>query len=349
MSSAQVERTIVKSPPELWAELSDPAALARHLGELGEIRITRIEPEHKVEWTAERTSGTVLLKPSGWGTRVTLTASHELDEPAGASPGPSEPPRSPSLVSETHTAVAEAHAPRPPARIPPAPTQAAESAPEREPAEEPQGPPTRAPATRQSSTPSSSQGGAPIEPITRAEARELIAWQPEPQSESPRGVFARLMGRWRRAERATEPERVAPEADLSREDPHATATPPAPPEPRPAASSPEPRQAQDATAQTAEPTSAGMLPPRSTQDIELSPQKAPSPQASKPATSALRPASAPPAGEPGARPSAATPPQAEPAEQAEQAPESASGELEAVLTSVLDRLGSAHHRPFSRS
>src|ERR1700730_18727052 len=75
MVSAQAQRTLVKSPPELWAELSDPAALARHLGEFGGIRITRIEPEHKVEWTSEQASGTVLIKPSGWGTRVTLTAS----------------------------------------------------------------------------------------------------------------------------------------------------------------------------------------------------------------------------------------------------------------------------------
>ena len=54
VTSAQVQRTLVKSPPELWAELSDPAALARHLGELGEIRITRVEPERRVEWTAEQ-------------------------------------------------------------------------------------------------------------------------------------------------------------------------------------------------------------------------------------------------------------------------------------------------------
>ena len=52
MISSEVQRTLVKSPPELWAELSDPDALARHLGELGEIRITRVEPEEKVEWEA---------------------------------------------------------------------------------------------------------------------------------------------------------------------------------------------------------------------------------------------------------------------------------------------------------
>ncbi len=52
MISSEVQRTLVKSPPELWAELSDPAALARHLGEFGEIRITRIEPESAIEWEA---------------------------------------------------------------------------------------------------------------------------------------------------------------------------------------------------------------------------------------------------------------------------------------------------------
>ena len=82
MISSEVQRTLVKSPPELWAELSDPAALARHLGELGEIRITRVEPEKTVEWeaagtTGADTTGKVLLKPSGWGTKVTLSAVRE--------------------------------------------------------------------------------------------------------------------------------------------------------------------------------------------------------------------------------------------------------------------------------
>jgi hypothetical protein len=70
----EAKRTLVKSPPELWAELSDPAALARHLGEFGEIRITRTQPESVVEWEGDRASGRVRLDPSGWGTRVTLTA-----------------------------------------------------------------------------------------------------------------------------------------------------------------------------------------------------------------------------------------------------------------------------------
>src|SRR5215218_6767264 len=70
----EAKRTLVKSPPELWAELSDMAALARHLGEFGEIRITRTEPEKVVEWEGDLASGSVRLEPSGWGTKVTLTA-----------------------------------------------------------------------------------------------------------------------------------------------------------------------------------------------------------------------------------------------------------------------------------
>jgi len=76
----EVQRTLVKSPPELWTELSNPEALARHLAELGEIRITGVEPETKVEWEAEGASGVVQLKQSGWGTKVTLSLTREAPE-----------------------------------------------------------------------------------------------------------------------------------------------------------------------------------------------------------------------------------------------------------------------------
>lgn len=79
MISSEVQRTLVKSPPELWAELSDPEALARHLGELGEITITRVEPEKLVEWEAAGTTGSVAIKASGWGTKVTLSVTRQLD------------------------------------------------------------------------------------------------------------------------------------------------------------------------------------------------------------------------------------------------------------------------------
>ena len=75
--SASVSRTLVKSSPELWAELSDPARLARRLEAFGEIRITRAEPEHTVAWEGESARGTVELEPAGWGTKVTLGAAPE--------------------------------------------------------------------------------------------------------------------------------------------------------------------------------------------------------------------------------------------------------------------------------
>ena len=86
MSSLQASRTLVKSPPELWAELSELSSLARHLGEFGEIRITKVDPESRVEWEADRASGTVRLEPSGWGTRVVLTV--DTPEPPAEDPEP---------------------------------------------------------------------------------------------------------------------------------------------------------------------------------------------------------------------------------------------------------------------
>ncbi len=87
----EASRTLVKSPPELWAECSDAGSLARHLGEFGEIRITRLEPENVVAWEGEQVSGTVRIEPSGWGTRVTLTAKTELEDLAEVTGEAEEP------------------------------------------------------------------------------------------------------------------------------------------------------------------------------------------------------------------------------------------------------------------
>ena len=93
MPTIEAQRTLVKSPPELWAELSDPISLARHLGEFGEIRIARVEAETSVEWEAESASGRVELKPSGWGTKVTLTVAREAPWPVVAEPQPEPKPK----------------------------------------------------------------------------------------------------------------------------------------------------------------------------------------------------------------------------------------------------------------
>src|SRR3954463_8383350 len=79
MHSAQ--RTLVKSPPELWSEVSDAAALARRLEGFGEIRITRLEAEDTVAWEGDRARGTVGLEPAGWGTKVTLSGDDPDPEP----------------------------------------------------------------------------------------------------------------------------------------------------------------------------------------------------------------------------------------------------------------------------
>jgi hypothetical protein len=96
MISSEAQRTLVKSPPELWALLSDPDSLARHLGELGEVRIVRTEPESTVEWEGPGVAGAVRLKASGWGTKVTLTAIRQPPEP----PAPPTPPTPPEPVVE---------------------------------------------------------------------------------------------------------------------------------------------------------------------------------------------------------------------------------------------------------
>lgn len=125
MTEHEASRTLVKSPPELWAECSDAASLARHLrGSFGEIRITRLEPETAVAWEGERASGTVRLEPAGWGTRVILTVRPEAGQPQ---PAPPQPPTAPE--------------PEPPAEPHPLPPAAGPS-----PAEPPPLPPAAGPA-----------------------------------------------------------------------------------------------------------------------------------------------------------------------------------------------------------
>src|SRR3954469_17379417 len=110
----EVQRTLVKSPPELWAEVSDVEALTRHLAAFGEITITRVEPESTVAWEGEHASGTVELLASGWGTKVTLSAEPATpSEPAPApqSAAPPEPEREPAPEPEPARAPVAAPAP----------------------------------------------------------------------------------------------------------------------------------------------------------------------------------------------------------------------------------------------
>lgn len=123
MSEVQAQRTLVKSPPELWAELSDPETLARHLGEFGEIRITRTEPETAVAWEGEQVRGTVNIAASGWGTEVSLSARISVPEPE-----PPPVPAPPERIEHTVRVVGEEVV-----RVEPTPVPEPEPQPEPEP------------------------------------------------------------------------------------------------------------------------------------------------------------------------------------------------------------------------
>src|SRR5438477_4720320 len=116
MYSAQ--RTLVKSAPELWGELSDPDSLARRLEHFGEVRTTGLEPEDTVAWEGDRVRGTVRLEPSGWGTKVTVEVeAKEAPAPPAPEPEPEavadpEPEPEPEPAPEPEP-VAEEPAPEP--------------------------------------------------------------------------------------------------------------------------------------------------------------------------------------------------------------------------------------------
>jgi hypothetical protein len=200
MQEPRAQRTLVKSPPELWAEVSDVEALARHLGEFGEIRITRLEPETTVAWEGDRACGTVALEPSGWGTKVTITAKLAAEppsEPVAVEPEPEPAPP----AAEATTAELDAPEPIPEAEPDPdAPEPIAEAEPEPD---------------------------AP-EPIAETEAGAA----------SPKeGFFARLFGRRRRVEAVVD---VEPEREPVAAEPESEAEPVAvEPEPAPVAAEPE--------------------------------------------------------------------------------------------------------------
>ncbi|MGA9857053.1 MAG: hypothetical protein WBQ18_04270 [Solirubrobacteraceae bacterium] len=202
MPEHQTSRTLVKSAPELWAECSDAASLARHLGAFGEIRITKLEPETAVAWEGTAASGTVRLETAGWGTRVTLTVVEEepsADEPAADAP---------AAVDDESVAVAE-------------PEPAAEPQPEPEPAAEPQPEP---------------ELEAQPEPEPVAEGDVVADAGPVADLEPPRrGFFARLFAGFRTA---PESARTAPAAPDPQPEPDPEAASDVEPEPEAAPTPP---------------------------------------------------------------------------------------------------------------
>ena len=308
MISSEVQRTLVKSPPELWAELGDPASLARHLGELGEIRITRIDPEQAVEWETEDATGTVLIKPSAWGTKVTLTVTREAST--------AEPP----LATHPPAQAGQAVEPEPAAAFEPEPAAGTELVPEIEVTAEIE-PEPAAELDTESAPQCEAEPAmdAEPEPAVWDEASAGVEAQheptlqsvaePEPELLPRRGFLSRLFGR-RPRKVAVEPEPADQYAPVASWEPE-----PAEPSEPPASLEPEPPEAYAPVA-----------------SLEPEPPEAYAPvaeQIEQPAES-LDSSSQ------------------EISAQLEQAEEAAAGEVTAVLTAVLDRLGAAHHRPFSR-
>jgi hypothetical protein len=357
MISSEVARTLVKSPPELWTELSDPAKLASHLSELGEVRITGTEPERMVEWQAETASGTVQLKPSGWGTQVTLTVTAALPapdpspgpeaEPSPAPEAPGEPPVLPRAAAEQGspadpqpTAVARsevAYQPQahdqPEAHAQPEAYAHAETYAQIETYARPE-----AAAKAESESEADEGPGAPVqartdppdavEPGFEAGPEAVAEEAPAPAGpERRRRFFARLFARRRHAAQAAEPvpeEAVAP-AQAESERPVA---------PTPGAAdrrNPEPR----ATERRTFDRSAGAILPA---EVEQARHPAAGPARDPSATEVADGPKQDPDG-----------PDADISAELRRAEEVAAERVHAVLTSVLDRLGAAHHRPFSRA
>jgi hypothetical protein len=285
MISSEVQRTIVKSPPELWAELSDPTALARHLGELGEIRIIKAKPEQSVEWEAEAAKGKVELQPSGWGTKVTLSVT--LDMPDGCGPDAGQ---------EDSREQAD-------------PAVEAQASTEPKPQVEPEG-------AREDPGAASEPPAAEPELETAApEAREQVAPEPVIAEPAPKlGFFARLFRR-----RATTAALAAGTAAVSIES-----------QPITAAAQTAGADSLPAAEAVAEPEVASAE-QEAAPDPELAPDPAADPE--MPQGSEAEPSQ----------------PAADLAAELAAGEEAIAAQTTELLTAVLDRLGSAHHRPFSRA
>lgn len=319
MISSEVQRTLVKSPPELWAEVSDPESLARHLGEFGEIRITRVQPEQKVEWEADDVSGTVVIKPSGWGTKVKLTVTREvaLDGGDEAQREPDDTPVSEAAAEradDEHVDAAEpaeSTVPDAVAGRPPEPIAEAAAEPPAEIVAEPTAEVASEPAAEEPQ-----QSDEPRQSIDDESKPEPIAVR-EPAPEPRRGFFARLFGR------RDKPVRPAPE-------------PLAPQAPDDA----EPTTAPEPTVQAGRDMQAGPA-AQAGPDAHAEPERLGehAPVADPPPPPVAAPADDDAEDRPDARDLAA---------ELKAAEEAVAAEVAAVLTSVLDRLGAAHHRPFSR-
>ena len=348
MVSSEVQRTLVKSPPELWAEISDPESLARHLGEFGEIRITRVKPEQKVEWEAAEARGSVVIKPSGWGTKVKLTVTREL-------PPPGEPSEQTDVAPDATAADANSE--------PSAELEAAEPEGLGESQGESQGEgesetqleaetvPARHPldALLDDAPPSAEVESDVAEPDVERAAID----EPEQEPEQRRGFFARLFNR-RHNRRPAPREAFKAAARITARDALA--------EPSTGDEGVADRAGGGAASRAVPPDELVTTPAQASSEAAPSPEPAivherePSPDATPAAEHDAEPAAQQePTGQAavtdGERAAAnlAKERSADIAAEIRLAEEVAAEQVTTVLTGVLDRLGAAHHRPFSRS
>ena len=310
MPDLTAKRTLVKSPPELWEELSEVDRLAKHLGAFGDIKITKLEPEHTVAWEADHASGTVSIEPSGWGTKVTLHAElPETKEPppdaepekpsakesaAEAEPGAEPEPEEPT----TEKAVAEA-------KPAPAPLTA-----EREVT---QGEAVPEPAVPRAEAAQAVPVAEVIEPVATEKRRGFFGWlfrtRTAPPSIAPEPVAAR-----------PEPEQVVtePEPTVIGSEPIVTDSEPMVTESQPVAPKPEP-----VTIETAR--------------VVVEPEPAVAVPEVDPVVAA-----------PEAEPVVESDPEPVPESPVAEAPPLDPERARSILDEALDALGAAHHRPFSR-
>jgi hypothetical protein len=89
METVQLERTLVKSPPELWEELASDPGISRWLGA---IEVAGQDAPNRLEWSGQGARGVIELEPSGWGTKVRASASIDPQPRWGRLLGRSEDP-----------------------------------------------------------------------------------------------------------------------------------------------------------------------------------------------------------------------------------------------------------------
>jgi hypothetical protein len=116
MPAFEIARTLVKSPPEVWAELEQAERLAELLGDEA-IKITKADPEKAIEWEGASAHGRIEISESSWGTKVKLTTEVEdapMVEPVVAEPAPvavAEPEPEPESEPEPVAEVVEEEEP----------------------------------------------------------------------------------------------------------------------------------------------------------------------------------------------------------------------------------------------